>query len=53
MYGESGLPTNDERSRAARWVSTVSAITGLPMSIVLVMERDGNVQWPETRKETY
>jgi len=43
MYGESGLPTNDERSRAARWVSTVSAITGLPIDNVLVTERDGNI----------
>jgi len=43
MYGELGLPTSDERSRAARWVSVVSAITRLLMSIVLVMERDGNV----------
>jgi len=43
MYRKSGLPTNNEHSRAARWVSVVSVITRLPMSIVLVMEQDGNV----------
>ena len=42
MYGKLGLPTNDKHSRAVRWVSTVSVITGLLMSIVLVMEQDGN-----------
>ena len=42
MYGKVGLLTHDECSRAACGVSTVSAITRLPIGRVLVMKQNGN-----------